>query len=67
MSSPDCNLGHSDAMRCLSEGPVFASWTNRPGGSYNFTWMVQTLGRQMPDHANMWRISQDIGRCVWSH
>ena len=41
-----------------------AAHENYPGGKYNFTWMVQTHGRQMPGHANMWRISQDIGRCV---
>ena len=30
-------------------------------GQYNFTWMVQNHGKDMGMHANMWRISQDIG------
>jgi len=30
-------------------------------GQYNFTWMVQNHGKAMGSHANMWRISQDIG------
>ena len=30
-------------------------------GQYNFTWMVQNHGKAMGEHANMWRISQDIG------
>jgi hypothetical protein len=30
-------------------------------GVYNFTWMVEHHGKDMGEHANMWRISQDIG------
>jgi alpha-galactosidase len=33
-----------------------------PKGVYNFTWMAETHGAAMGEHANMWRISRDIGK-----
>jgi hypothetical protein len=46
-------LGHLHARRAAKE--------NYPNSQYNFTWMVEQHGRDMGTHANMWRISQDIG------
>jgi hypothetical protein len=38
-----------------------AAKQNYPNSQYNFTWMVEQHGADMGTHANMWRISQDIG------
>ena len=56
-----------DALNA-SGRPIFfsnefpAARQNYPGGqAYNSTWMARTHGAAMGEHANMWRISQDIG------
>ena len=38
-----------------------AARQNYPNSRYNATWMMETHGADMGSHANMWRISQDIG------
>ena len=38
-----------------------AAHENYPGGKYNASWMEATHGAAMGTHANMWRVSQDIG------
>jgi hypothetical protein len=53
LNTHDAVVGYLHAHRAAKE--------NYPSSEYNFTWMVEQHGADMGTHANMWRISQDIG------